>query len=310
MKLNKKNRDELRAKIVEQLKEVPEGQKIKLDKELLEELLFEVVTLNKEKGIIVKLPIWSGDFLRKIDLSQVDFTNVSWSILSFTEADDYNIYYEGIDANVEAEQKIEKIIKDKVNEGFILSNGYVVSYNGTNANIDLTKSFEAIYGNIITLRGCGFTGLDFSHQDLSNIDELELRHSSIADTALTIPESLYLNGYRSSFSGLDLSSWTLDDECCFKDFPKCNLRNTGLKLIFKSESIKKLIDDHHIDDGDIEEAMNNYLVGCYINGKKVLSSAEKEAQALQIKTEYEKMKDEIFTSVLGSIEEQKNNMKK
>ena len=65
MKLSNKSKDELREKIAEQLKEVPKGQRVQLDKDLLEDLLFEIITLNKEKGIKIKLPIWSGDFLKK-----------------------------------------------------------------------------------------------------------------------------------------------------------------------------------------------------------------------------------------------------
>ena len=95
MQLNKQSKNELRKRIVEQLKEVPKGQKIKLDKELLEYLLFEVITLDKTTDTKVKLPIWSGEFLKKIDLSQVDFTNVSWCILDYKESD-YKIDFDDI----------------------------------------------------------------------------------------------------------------------------------------------------------------------------------------------------------------------
>lgn len=41
MKLNKQGKDELRKKIEEQLQSVPDGQRVHIDKELLEELIFE-----------------------------------------------------------------------------------------------------------------------------------------------------------------------------------------------------------------------------------------------------------------------------
>ena len=88
MKLNKKDKDEFRNKIIELLKEVPEGQLVQIDKDILEGLLFETITVSEENNIQAKLPIWSGEFLSKIDLSQVDFTNVSWSLINFKLTDD------------------------------------------------------------------------------------------------------------------------------------------------------------------------------------------------------------------------------
>ena len=82
MKLSTKSKDELRNLIEESVTNIPEDLKLQLDSKILEDLLFETITIDKEKGIILKLPVWSGNFLKKIDLSQVDFTNVSWAILN------------------------------------------------------------------------------------------------------------------------------------------------------------------------------------------------------------------------------------
>ena len=60
MKLNKKDKDEFRNKIIELLKEVPEGQLVQIDKDILEGLLFETITVSEENNIQAKLPIWSG----------------------------------------------------------------------------------------------------------------------------------------------------------------------------------------------------------------------------------------------------------
>ena len=51
MKLSNKDKNKLREMIVTNLVDVPDGERIQLDKGLLEDLLFEVVTVNKEKGI-------------------------------------------------------------------------------------------------------------------------------------------------------------------------------------------------------------------------------------------------------------------
>ena len=81
MRLSEKDRYAFRERIEVMLRKVPEGQRIKLDKDLLEDLLFVKKTVNEEKDIMVKLPVWSGKFLRKIDLSEVSFDNVSWTML-------------------------------------------------------------------------------------------------------------------------------------------------------------------------------------------------------------------------------------
>lgn len=53
MKLNKQAKNELRTEIIKQLKKIPNNKKINLDKDLL----FEVITLDKEKNIKIKLPV-------------------------------------------------------------------------------------------------------------------------------------------------------------------------------------------------------------------------------------------------------------
>lgn len=82
MNLNKKAKDELRNLIEARLKEVPEGNRICIDKELLEDLLFDSTFYDNELKLQVKTPVWSGKFLQKIDLSMVSFENVSWCISS------------------------------------------------------------------------------------------------------------------------------------------------------------------------------------------------------------------------------------
>ena len=309
MKLNKVAKDELRKKIEVELKEVPEGQRIQLDKDLLEDLLFEVVTLNKEKDIKVKLPVWSGEFLRKIDLSQVDFTNVSWLILGNV---DYFIeeFYDVIEDSVE--EKLEKFYRlaiknplfDSDRMGKELNNAYSVFYKGTNAHIDLSQSFEAIYRNKIHINCCNFSGLDFSSQDLSNFEKLIIYSSDISDTRLSIPNNISLEAGAAILRGIDLSDRTIDGYK-YLDLDENNLHisdltNTGIKIDLNAESCKDFR-----NSAEFYDAMNHYWVGCYVNGKKILSSEEKKTVATKKKEEYEKMKAEIFNSVLGSIEEQK-----
>lgn len=85
MGLNIYQRDKLRKSIEEILKHSPNTKKVSIKKEVLEQLLFEEVVLNEKENIVIKLPVWSGEFLEKIDLSEVDFTNVSWGGLYYLE---------------------------------------------------------------------------------------------------------------------------------------------------------------------------------------------------------------------------------
>lgn len=62
-------------------------------------LLFDTYTCNKEKEIKIKLPVWSGEFLQKLDLSQVDFEDVFWCFME-------------MDANLDSEDYLKCFGKD------------------------------------------------------------------------------------------------------------------------------------------------------------------------------------------------------
>ena len=68
MNLSKESKDELRTIIKDNLKNIPDGQQIHLNKDILEFLLFDEIVVNQEKNLKMKIPVWSGEFLRKIDL--------------------------------------------------------------------------------------------------------------------------------------------------------------------------------------------------------------------------------------------------
>ena len=64
---------ELREIIKQRLDKVPEGERIHIEKSVLEILLFDSV--NDGNGLC---PVWSGSFLSKIDLSEISFDDVLW----------------------------------------------------------------------------------------------------------------------------------------------------------------------------------------------------------------------------------------
>ena len=304
MKLNNQSKNELRSKIVTYLSEVPSGQKIKLDGELLDSLLFETITINKEKGIQVKLPVWSGSFLRKIDLSQVDFEDVSWSAL------DLYPYFDPF-ANVEPDSNAREQINRTVKNVVIMdAEGYPVDYSWTNANIDLTKSFEAKHNKQVVFVGCSFNGVDFSETDLSRFESIILKKSSIYATRLVIPSKVNLKAEDSDFTDIDLSSRTIDacDNLCYslsKSLPGCILYNTGININLKSEDF---------EDAEMKRRLGNTMTykweGCYVNGVKVKEAVEISESLKKLKDEYQRMKDAIIISTINSIEEQIEAMQK
>ena len=314
MKLNKQSKDELRNEITIRLKKVPTGQRVQLDKELLEELLFDVVTLDKEKNIKVKIPVWSGETLKKLDLNQVDYTGVSWALLGFE--DDYidevvipEFERYGIHLDESTVSTIKKIQKDN-DKRYEEVNGfeYVINYSGTNAKIDLSKSFEAIHGNELSIHNCNFAGLDFSKQDLTNINSIFVHSSDLSGTKLPIG-NIALDAISSDFSGIDLSTKKIDGYQCmlgdYSQLPDCKLTDCGVQITLNSENFK----DNNFNS-DLYSAMYGDWVGCYVNGKKVSSHEEKEKNATAKRKEYKKMKEELFNSTFESIEKQIGHMKR
>lgn len=305
MKLNKQGRDELRAKILEQLASVPDGQKVHLKKEVLEELLFDTYLeqLNDTWGnlegqkVQVKYLVWTGDFLKKLDLSEVSFDDVLWNL----NYDPDGYFVDGTPYRYEGITEID------------LSN--------TNVRIDFSKSFEGKHlgndenkGNNkdISFARCYFANVDLSNNVLGNTCECWLSKCDFSNTGIVLD----LNGEYGismadcNFTGLDLSKYTIN-EFFFEDARvderddrlltggvNCNFTNTGLN-IQTYESGPALVTT---DLG--QEIQIGNLAGCYINGKLVHTEEERQAIAQDKRAEYDKMKEDLISQTTSSIEEQ------
>lgn len=342
MKLNNEGKDELRAKIVEQLQEVPDGQRIHIDKDLLDDLIF--FKGKNKKGILIKVPIWTGEFLRKIDLSEISFENVLFQ----TGFDDYG---DSIDDVMDAEN-VSRFVNDG-NENFpqyhvpSLKTTDTIDFSYTNANIDFSK----IYGT--TIVGCNFEGLDFSKSNGECIEEIYVSNFSNTNIRINFNHE-YLTLMSSDFSNNDFSDVTVDarwfnyEDDTFR-LNGCNFSNTGLKINYTSPNIppiyyeesnnrKKLYElfengnisekEYILQDGKLREKTSPYstdvfykeaiseqikagnLTGCYINDKKISSLEEREAIAQEKREEYEKMKSGLIDSTVEDIGEQISSMKK
>lgn len=273
--LNLEGREKLRASVEVLLASAPTNKKIQLPKETLEQLLFEEFTYNDKK---YKLPIWSGDFLKKLDLSQISFEDVSWSVIGLYEIDGDTTYL----TNDEDYDNLKKI--DRLKENSLdVSNGQNcrVCYAGTNAMIDFTKSMEVKELGIISIMDCDFSNCDFSANNLSNLTNIEMINISNCNFSnsktFNIPPQIELTINYSNFENTNLSNIEINGLETFenKNFIDCNFKNTGLKISLSVDSIKQIMSskNNDIPKKHYQELLTAYLqdkwIGCYLNGSLV-----------------------------------------
>lgn len=227
-------RENKRKSLEELLKSIPEGERISLPLEQLEELLFEEVVINDAEGIRVKIPVWSGEFLRKLDLSGVDFTNVSWDLFYVFQQFDkmfvscFNkemLDLRNLAATNQDPWGFELATKFKKVGELACTRGRSkkVNYSGTNAKIDFSKSFEMLQLHRIRITGCDFSGCS----EISSLDSEELfafleencpYYLSLVDCDFS-NSSLKLKGpinvpyiYNCSFTNCDLSECQISED--------------------------------------------------------------------------------------------------
>lgn len=272
MELTDIKKNEIREDIENLLQYVPEGETISFDSDLLEELMFQKVVINEEQGLMFKVPVWSGSFLRKLDLSKVSFEDVSFG-------NDTSIYDKYLE--VGQMRKIEAIMDE-----------YYASeadYSGTNAVIDLTKLFCSKHG-FLALSCCNLSGLDLSGYDLSRMEYVNFSSCNVSNTGMKIPNNVRLMGYDSDLSFLDLSNRRINGTLYFEDYNQdnltnCLLCNTCINIDFDFSDFAKLCVKYSNLDKELAEfngeAPSNDILpftqalvknwrGCFVNGQFTL----------------------------------------
>lgn len=278
MRLNEMGKEEIRKLIEEELKLVSNARKIKLDRDLLEELLFFKVMYEKDKYI--KLPVWSGDFLSKLDLSDVNFEDVSYAMV-------YDIY---VDKDNKELNSIYNLVKSRIPSNYIKA---MVYYGKTNANIDFKKSFEYKNNGFIKIHGCNFNGTDLSNNDIN--DKFDIIHGYFVNTGLKI--STLRNDSRavsSDFTGVDLSYYVVDINDFLNEkfsFYKSIIRNTGININSVSIDMDASLDDflYKFHDGEFD--------GCYVNGVLVKSEQEMMKDRMDLRKKYNLEMNELKENV-------------
>ena len=235
MQINKiskeKIKNEQRKAIENLLKDVPDGIKIPIDKEVLESLMFEynytylgnqsfIKEEYKGKTVPFKHIVWSGDFLSKIDLSKVSFDDVVWI------GERTHLF------------KNDKIMYQYTNQ----TSKFVkkIWLRNTNANIDFSKSAFSKYliDFPIYIINCDFSGTDLHNNTLrdfeihsSNFDNTEINFSSLNS------HPIFLN---SSFVNCDFTNFKVAPDFFKRNYDElkaanfgcfnCNFQNTGMQI--------------------------------------------------------------------------------
>ena len=253
MVLEEKEKNEFRKIIEKKLINVPNGKKIFIATDILEQLLFDEVYSYNEQGSLVhegyKYIAWSGEFLSKIDLSSISFDKVLWGY--FGEYDE-DFYINNCDGEIE------------------------INMSYTNAKIDFSKSARRLKSNYNSIINCNFEGTALSNNILSLSNTLI--NSNFEKTGVKFKDKVGVC-LDCNLSGSDLSKLTISqfsftsDDYAFNIFT--NLTNTGLKIV-----IEDTLDE---DNNDYLELIKlsmslGNLDGCYLNGELITPSFRKSSE--------------------------------
>ena len=275
-------------------------ERIHIDKDLLESLLFETKILYKRypgEKIKMKFLVWSGPFLSKIDLSEVSFDDVEWDI-------DYDIgcYEEKVIEDTDCKELEKFSEKNKWHNVNIyhLNNVHQIDLSNTNAKIVFSKSISGITEGKTVLRYCNFSGTDLSN---NTINECYISDCDLSNTGIKISNKIWeslskYNSYKffyiqvTNLSNNNLSNPYSIVGSAFNDhIYECNLDNTGINIFVD-------------EDDKIDEVVKKCSIkGCLINGKK-RNEYEKEKEINKISNKIEE-----YESLLKDVEDSARSIK-
>lgn len=311
MHLNTVDKNKLRRMIEEKVVNIPHGKRIKIEKNILEELLFHKEKSNK--GILAKFIIWFGDFLTKIDLSEVSFEDVVWDI---THANDFksNPY-----------RSVNKIV-----------------LNNTNCHIDFSTSYE--YKNKIrekySISNCELENVNLIGFDIfNNIENCNLKNTNIVFSKGNYNKNITncnLEGnnlFGTTIHLTQLLGCSMEGTLTFS-----NIKNTNINIIYnykrpsnyyeKLKTLRELETKDGRNDSELrtynnlkyelreyigldklgkrlgEKIKNGELVGCYVNGKYIKSEELKNMNRNVMIEKLKNEKEELINSLERSIDDQ------
>lgn len=285
---------ERRKQLLDYINKHPEKKLIQVDKDELEELLFETnyalgydanlwgqghfklppiksksdihriyscTNDIKKNAVLAKFPVWTGEFLRRIDLSEIDWSNVVWNPEVISELDIIWLY------DMENFLYITKPLEIPLGLDNDSSIENSVDLSFTNAKIDFSKSFcELALNGANCLYQCNFRGVDLSQSNTDSIStvlncDLESTNFKInknefyafSSNLRTIDLTKFKTTFSSSTYGADRFN------CCFDN---CILTNTGLYVYVNTENC---FGDSYYFDNFIKNVEKGYYDGCTLN---------------------------------------------
>lgn len=251
----------LRGRIKNYLDNYKDNEKVIITKELLEYLLFEVIEVNiNGKWYKVKVPIWSGEFLSKIDLKDIGFQDVLWN---------YDICVANNSIFIRVLQAIHQI---KSTNPVYATPPYEICYADTNAQIDLAESFIFNFGKssgiqkydgLISVARCNFSGTNIKVG--KGVKAIQFLYSNFAKTKILIPNISRLTLRDTDLSDNDLAHLCIDG--LSNHFHGSSFRNSGINVNLDASELESYIEIDEIHFKKLFIKMfNDYFVGCNVNG--------------------------------------------
>lgn len=309
MILKNADKKRLRKYLETKIEKVPAGEKIQIDKEILEQLIFIKDYGYDESGnkISFKYPAWTGPFLKKIDLSEVSFDGVIW---------DYHIIEKLFTTDQHLEYKFKVINRNYSNQKIENKEKKILIYslckttNKTDLSIDLSDTNAKIdFSKAITLNpkenylySCCFDNVDLSESHLE--DCCTIKNCSFVNTNLTSKNIDTNNFYvECNFINCNFQDLTITLETFLSTFKVCNMSNTGLHIAGDTKTCNTDVIPLATKFNPIAlEIRLRHLENCFVNGIKIRSEEEKRKIKEQAAKNYEKHVEQSLKQIEKEIQ--------
>lgn len=250
MILNEQSKNELRQQILKSLEKLPKGKKLELPLDLLDDLIF--LKIKDKKGVTVKFPIWTGDFLRKIDLSNLSFENVFFTHILSNDLGQFNLGDLSKFEFIDGELKIPIC-----NMCYDYEIDYFIDFSYTNINIDFSK----LYSSKITRTN--FEGVNLSSSNFESLIGGSLEYCNFSNTKINnLPNTD--NIFDCNFSLNNLRSVEFDLTTCLNKKKPNIFRCTGANLKCDLKLLNFVTED--LDFNIYRNIYKGFFDECFVNG--------------------------------------------
>ena len=251
------------------------SRRIRIEKEELETLLFDTCTykIDEEKSVTLKYPIWTGEFLKKVDLSEISFKD--------DEIEGVFYIFDPIVYADISHRKLEDL------RGFYPSNqNYFIDFSNTNANFNFEDMFlfKKIYPGL-NLRYCNFYNMNLRESNISSLfQKVSIHNCNFGCTKIDLDMNDFYSNlvFKCKFNSVKTKNSDIHVNL-FEDFEKIrfftnDFSGTGITICYTPKGTFKDEMLNAINDAK----KNGRLNGCTINNKKV--KVDKDSKNISMKT--------------------------